>query len=180
MSNGTFFKWAIKDKLLNALYVVPTKHLLKQQALIVKEAAQLDPNFIYHSESYLYYHSKRYYSKDLSSADLIFDPSLNYNQAELTEFSRVKLIKIVEELESLKEEERIIDSYLNTVLNYCNTVADVMQLLPKSTGRFINIKPAYITNTTLTATEIEKYRKLTYKYAQMLNERIIINLITED
>ncbi|MCK4501046.1 hypothetical protein KAU11_11160 [Candidatus Babeliales bacterium] len=174
------FKWAIKDDIIKNLYAIPLTILQKEQCQIIKENAQNHPDFdAINYESYVYYHSQRYYSKQADVEELAFDPALEYRQVELLPHMRDMLINNLDEIKELKAESVQINTYLNNIFNKANNVADIYKLLPTSAHRFINYEKGKEA-ISLTTQQINNYQQITYKYAEMLNQRIILNLISQE
>ena len=182
MSNipdSTFFKWTIKDAIVDALYKSPLTRLKAEQYTIVQqnhlECLDADKSKY---ETYVYLHSKRYYSRDIGLADLTYDANALYKSIELLPTYKELLINNIAIIEELNHEQIQINTYLNCILNKSETVADMYKLLPTSARRLLQLKETSII--TLAPEEIAQCQKDTYKYAMLLNERILLNLLNKD
>jgi len=173
-ANAPFFKWEIKEKIIENLYTAPGSELQKELYDLVKKNQRLVG---ISGESYIYYRNKKYYSKDLEFGDNLMGDNVTYKHADMSPSIKDPLIILIDEYEELRSERLLIESYLNRILNFSNTDADMKKLLPSSAHRFINSVDAPHLQT-ITPDDVAKYRRETYKYAIMLNERIIINLIS--
>lgn len=179
-ANQLFWKWTIRDRIIDELYKIPGKNLHKLLCDLVKRVGQDDPEIkASGAEVYLYFRGTRYYSKEAGFQALAFDNTIDYRQAYPNEEQTIELEKTLQLIDELKNENRVIENYLNKVINLANTVEDVKALVPTSAHKFICMEDSS-PQRTLSQERIDQLRQQTLKFAKLLNERILINFVNKE
>lgn len=178
---GAFYKWSLRDAVLKQLYAIPLDVKSKEIARYIKVIGDSDLEIRrIGAEAYIYFGGKRYYSKEAGLSALIGDTGIHYKQAYPNEEQTIHLEQLIQEYRALQTEKAQIETYLNKVLNAAVTGKDILKLLPSSAKNFIAPEKLVGNKPGLPDEEIAKLRKECHKYAVLLNERLLTNLITKE
>jgi len=175
-----FFKSTIKSNLINGLYKAPIKEL--EQELISLAQENLSLNCILKKKDtpyYFYYRGHKHYNSnynELKDHDVLL--YRNQTQVDLHENLRPKMHKIYEFTEDIELEAKIIEAFLNKLLNNTENPNDLYCILPKAIHEFITYKGN--TPSVLLPEECEQIRTYHAKYIDVLNQRVLTNLLIRE
>lgn len=179
-TNQVFWKWAIHDAMIKSLYKIPGEVLKANFCKLVKSVGNNDPEIIAkRAEVFLYFRGKRYYSRQAGFHELAFDSNLRYEQAYPNEEQTIQLEETLQHIEELDNEKRVIENYLAKIFNKAESVEDIKLLLPTAAHKYIEVEDGN-PRVTLSDDQISQIRADTIKFAHLLNERILINLVTKE
>lgn len=179
-TSRSFWKWVIRDSIINNLYKIPGETLHKHLCDLVATIGGNDPTIkINKKETFLYFRGVRYYSREAGFHELAFDSNLSYEQAYPNEEQVIKLEQLLQHIDELKNERRITENYLAKIFNLSETASDIIKLLPQAAHKYVNVVDAN-PRVTLSEERIRQIRNDTYKFAHLLNQRILTNLVMKE
>jgi len=180
-ANSAFFKYTIKENLMDALYEAPQRDLISDiyditTENLVKMCVRVHPTVNY----YFYFQGKKYYNTPYNAED-IESPWIYREQVQIDLHPdlRDRMHQTAIAFDDIETEKGIIGAFINKVLNTIESIADIYALLPKAIHPLIKYT-APNSVVTLTTTEQEMYIKKWQHLLSVLNQRVLTNLIIKE
>lgn len=170
--NDAFYKSQIKEKILNILYLEPKQDLINEIREIVKKNLKIQNIYPQiHKDYYIYFRGQRWFNNNypipVNSYSTIY--------VDLDKSFTKEMLILTDELNLLDDEEKIIASFLNQLLNNLNTLKDILHFIPKQLHKEIPYTP--YTPSVLKKYQIKNLEEKYSDYIAVLNKRILTNLL---
>ncbi len=180
-------KSVILHNLLHALYEPPLKQEYTNIGEVVQENLQIVLNIKdKNTPRYVSCNGKNYFNKyipnELERTHVIYNKYSIDAKVELDDSIRCALLRAIEERDLILEEQQKCSTYLRSLLNICNTLADIRELLPNCSRDTLIQLNLLDTNSIVSIPENE-IKALKHKWEDSENfmkERIFLNLLTRD
>ncbi len=180
-------KSVILETLLHSLYEPALKQEYTNIGLIVQENLQVVLNIRdKNTARYVACNGKNYFNKFIAKKEerisVVYNKYSVDAKVELDSNIRPALLLAIKERDLILEEKHKCSTYIRSLLNICNSLADVEELFPNC-ARDTLIELKLIDINSIVSISEDEIKALKHKWEEdenLMKERIFLNLLTRD